>query len=551
MAAAVLCAAILTSIPPPPPPTIIIESNPRHVLARVAPHFIGVTLDYDNICGHLPSGVVGSKCLGAMTLPLTANLARLASMSPRNSTGLATSSGILRIGGSRQDSVLFLGPGEACPSNIAESRFAAPSPSRYQCSQDKPNGQYAQCFSTERMRELCTFAAASGLKLVVGLNACIGRASIDAPMDVRSLEPFLTFVAGCEACKGSLFGFELGNELDLHVYSHCDGVEPEALAADVRALTSMSGRIFHSWPELLRPRFAGPDIAAFTGTTAMPDEDAAHGSNYFTRYLDALPAGMLAALTFHQYVYCDRPGDTPGLETVIDLDCLARLRVAGSAVKELAATRPAPQPEVWVGESSNVFKGGRPNVSDVTFDAFYYASQLQAMSSANVSVVIRQDLLGMHYALLAYPQLTPKPSFWVAYLWKLLVGRDVFFISQSSPGEAPVPLWLRASVHCGKRPGVAHTAVFINFHTLHAARVALQTVTREATGVKAAGSMSAFVLGGDVYSDQSTLNGAPLALRPDGLLPLPAGELVAAGETVLVPAKSIAFVEVNGPRKCA
>ena len=42
--------------------------------------------------------------------------------------------------------------------------------------------------------------------------------------------------------------------------------------------------------------------------------------------------------------------------------------------------------ELWVGESSNEWTGGLPNRSDVTFDAFFYADQLQTMANANVSV---------------------------------------------------------------------------------------------------------------------------------------------------------------------
>ena len=73
----------------------------------------------------------------------------------------------------------------------------------------------------------------------------------------------------------------------------------------------------------------GPDIAAYTGTTYMPDEDSATKTNYYSRFLNATNTGVLTAITFHQYAYCDRGGDTPGLSTVIDLDCLSRLKTAG------------------------------------------------------------------------------------------------------------------------------------------------------------------------------------------------------------------------------
>ena len=53
------------------------------------------------------------------------------------------------------------------------------------------------------------------------------------------------------------------------------------LVADMQALATLNAKIFSDWPAASRPKHAGPDIAAFTGTTAMPDEDAATGSNYY------------------------------------------------------------------------------------------------------------------------------------------------------------------------------------------------------------------------------------------------------------------------------
>ena len=92
--------------------------------------------------------------------------------------------GLLRIGGSLQDSVLFLGPGESCPVDVAQSRFASPrGDAVYQCSQDDPNGKFGRCFTTDRMESMCKFALASDLKLIIGLNACMGRNSIDGKMN--------------------------------------------------------------------------------------------------------------------------------------------------------------------------------------------------------------------------------------------------------------------------------------------------------------------------------------------------------------------------------
>jgi hypothetical protein len=237
--AAAAVPAFATAPPPPPCPpdcrpacqpacvsggaVITLEASTT-VVATTRESFIGLTLDYANICNRTANHSVIGSCTGAMGLPLTSHLAHLASMNPTHDDSGDTHPplprpGLLRIGGSLQDSVLFLGEGEACPVDLSLSRFAAAQPPSssgntalpaYQCSQDDPNGVYGRCFSTDRMEQLCLFANASNLRLVVGLNACMGRASIGGKMNVSSLEPFLRFVASCQACRGTLYGWELG-----------------------------------------------------------------------------------------------------------------------------------------------------------------------------------------------------------------------------------------------------------------------------------------------------------------------------------------------------
>ena len=142
----------------------------------------------------------------------------------------------------------------------------------------------------------------------------------------------------------------------------------------------------------------------------------------------------------------------------------------------------------------------------------------------------------------ADPDLKPMPSYWIAFFWKLLVGRDVFAVSESSP--LPVPIWMHGSVHCGRRSGVSHVAVLINFHMTSSARVSVEHV-----GAKGNQSVTAFVLNGPVFSDRITVNNVPLALREDGSLPMPKGVSVADG-VVELPPHSIAFVELAGERMC-
>ena len=141
------------------------------------------------------------------------------------------------------------------------------------------------------------------------------------------------------------------------------------------------------------------------------------------------------------------------------------------------------------------------------------------------------------------------PSYWIAFFWKLLIGRDVFAVSESSP--LPVPIWMHGSVHCGRRPGVSRVAVLINFHMTSSARVALSAPSLQAghAATSSQANLTAFVLRGPVYSDKIAVNGVQLALKEDGTLPMPQGVAVTGGAVELEP-HSIAFVELAGERAC-
>ena len=171
------------------------------VLARVSPLFIGATLDapiaYDRTYPpHDPSSVhpvAHARRLAPgpppydLTAPALIALAR--GLSP----------GLLRIGGSTQDKLVYEAePGAGC------APYAAPP---YPC----PQQGRAACLTLRRWEELHAFAERAGLGLVFGLNACHGRAAVDAPMDLSPTLQLLNYTARRNL---RVAAFELGNELD-------------------------------------------------------------------------------------------------------------------------------------------------------------------------------------------------------------------------------------------------------------------------------------------------------------------------------------------------
>ncbi len=200
------------------------------IAATVSPLFIGSTIDVGIAYG-------GGGPSYDLTQPALLTLAR----------GLAP--GILRVGGSTQDKLVYEPPsGGGCPAYV---------PPKYPCPQEGGTA----CLSLKRWRELNAFAAATGLRLVFGLNACHGRTAIDQPMD---LTPTIQLLNETATANLQVYAFELGNELD-GSYHGSDGVAPAALAADLQRL---SDALQHFWPRAsTRPKLFAPDVVVYTGNT--------------------------------------------------------------------------------------------------------------------------------------------------------------------------------------------------------------------------------------------------------------------------------------------
>lgn len=267
-----------------------------------------------------------------------ASALRLGLLSPRlRNLAAASAPAVLRIGGSPEDSLGYGFDGH-CASEPASAAAGG-----YYCSRVRPT--LYDCLTIDRWQQLNEFADGAGLRLVFGLNACLGRASRDSAVDIGSLRRLLL-----ETRRRGMapFGFELGNELD-GVYSGSDGVDPAALARDFAALAKTIASIWAADPKSLRPRLLGPDIAAFTGGTVLP--------GYFEQFLAALPppaSATLHALTFHQYPYCAHPDADAG--TVLSLGCLKRLDTVAAAGRKWSQTSEDGADEREAPENTGTFQ---------------------------------------------------------------------------------------------------------------------------------------------------------------------------------------------------
>jgi heparanase 1 len=82
--------------------------------------------------------------------------------------------------------------------------------------------------------------------------------------------------------------------------------------------------------------------------------------------------------------------------------------------------------DVWMTETGHALYGGEPGMSDTWLSSIWWLDQLGLLAREGVSRVFRQSLVGSDYGLLDQDTFEPRPDFYVSFLWKKLVGNEVF-----------------------------------------------------------------------------------------------------------------------------
>lgn len=220
---------------------------------------------------------------------------------------------------------------------------------------------------------------------------------------------------------------ELGNELNAYWAFHGLSAQPRAkqLVLDYQR--------FINQVRLLSPqsRIAGPGSAfwPFLGETIK------YLSNITPAFLEEL-SGQLDIVDWHYYPFQSQRSPirtrSARIERLLDPRSLKDFEVYS---KQLENYRRAfqPQAELWTGESGSAQCGGQPKLSDRFASCFWWADQLGRGARLGQKVMIRQSLIGGDYGLLQRESLKPNPDFWVSWLWKRLMGQQVYSVSSQNP----------------------------------------------------------------------------------------------------------------------
>jgi len=231
------------------------------------------------------------------------------------------------------------------------------------------------------------------------------------------------------------------------------------------------------------------------------------------------------AVSFHFYGGASqRCGEIPfigyGKEDALSDSWLRQIDKA-IAVTAGLRDRVAPGAPLWLTETGETACGGNPWAATFT-DVFRFTDQVARSARQGVQVYIHNTLAASDYGLLDETTHAPRPNYWAAWLWRALMGTKVLDAGQGTTG-------LHLYAHCLRdaRGGVAVLAINLD--------------EREKRSLRLSAPAQLYSLREGATPAQTLLNGTPLQLGPDDILPIASGVSVETGSLELLP-KSVNFI---------
>eukprot|EP00985_Skeletonema_marinoi_P014495 scaffold7350_cov176-Skeletonema_marinoi.AAC.1 len=356
---------------------ISIQQN-ASTIGIVRPEFISTTLDW----WPLETRAWGNSSVIHADLTHPNLIAAAKGLSPM----------FIRVGGSQADSAIY---------NMSTSTTTVGEANRFAQACDK-NPQL--CLTMQRWEEVLKFAQDAGASIVFTL-AYIRHTKDESGQndqqdwDSTNARQLLQYTAHSKY-DTTVFGFELGNEV-----THKGKIEN--VTRLVNAYAELRHIIDETWPSTIndkhKPKILGP---------------ASTGQSITTKLLKALGSHVDIA-TYHKY-------HGGGKE-----EALVKYAKSTSIIQHpnkfhgisSTSNKYMDKPEVWVGEGAMAYNSGRQNITDSFVGSFWFTNLLGAISkSVPHTVYCRQALVGGYYELISHETMKARPDYWIAHLWKRLVG---------------------------------------------------------------------------------------------------------------------------------
>jgi heparanase 1 len=182
-----------------------------------------------------------------------------------------------------------------------------------------------------------------------------------------------------------------------------------------------------------------------------------------------------------------------------------------------------PGKPIWNTETGEAGCGGNRWASEFV-DTFRFVDQLGALAQRSVQTVIVNTLASSDYGLLDTNSFDPRPDYWVAWLWKRVMGTGVL-----NPGVSPTAS-IRMYAQCAKEGNGGVALVVLNLDSTHQQVLQVPFEGRRYT-LSAASLLSKTI----------DLNGVELKTDKDGTVPQIVVARIAPGAVQFAP-QTITFI---------
>ena len=512
---------------------ITVSSRNAKSLGVVAPEFVSSTLDWwpptDEAWGN--SSVINAD-LSHPNL-----LAAAKGLSPF----------FLRVGGSQADEIIYNFP--KATDNNSSVKVAA------KACKKRPQ----QCLTVERWNEVLNFAHEVGARIVFTIAYVRHTRDDDKKDDVRdwdstNAKQFLEYTANSLHGKlGTVYGVELGNELR-------HGNKVSNVTRIVKAYNDLGQFVNEIWDQQQyltypKPKIMGPASTGATETAALlsslgPYLDIATYHKYQGGGKDKMLQVHAQQPWFfaHPYKYTKQ---SEAVETYMS---------SSPRPPDANSEKRVTPPQVWVGEGAMAYNSGRQGVTDSFQSSLWFANLLGAISKTKPyphSVYCRQALIGGYYELISHETMKPNPDYFVAYLWKHIVGtKAIGPIRSSSQRQDSPKLSSQYTFGCCNKPGkdqlLIHAFCAINKSDEDGDMVFIVINISKSTPFKLSIPMgdnrTEYVLtpNENGYRSRKVLLNDTIMKMKNGKLSAIDGAFRTRHENSLVPPISIAFLVVHG-----
>ena len=330
---------------------------------------------------------------------------------------------LLRLGGTPADGIRYAMTPGAAPKGctVPISTVKTPTP------------QQPYMLGACQFSAIARWAEGTGIPMVFDLNVLSDRTP--GP-DGGRWDPTnaLALIAYANKYHPNVVGWELGNEPEGWLRNFGINVSGRALAADYHRLRTELDEIrAGGGPDQL---LIGPEYG-IVGCYRSRDGCAGYAAT-----LAAIGLGVVNMSTVHFYNL--GKGDTIAefeLPQVLD-ETRRATETAVNATRAAGITAP-----VWIGETATASGGGIAGASGTFTAVAMWLDRLGSVGRWGGAGVMRQSLFGGRYALLDPDTFVPRPTYWVALLFKRLVGGSTAVLSVG--GDDSANRTLRIYARCG------------------------------------------------------------------------------------------------------